>query len=86
MVAVVFLISLIEVLFVLPAHPGHQKPLKEKIATPISGWQEQICRRNDRKQLVAGVLSEINRNSGWIKIFLTPPEIRPLSTADCIQK
>lgn len=173
-VLVVFLISLVEALFVLPAHLGHQKPLRGRIATMIVGWQEaislairslihqvftpslifclryryitvalgltllmitgawiksgrmgmtmfpriesdrayarftlpagvslektsevrqkllaaaeKIVRKNGGEQLVHGILSEINENQGWITVYLTPPDIRPLSTADFVKK
>lgn len=173
-VLVVFLISLVEALFVLPAHLGHQKPLRGRIATMIAGWQEtislairrliqqvftptlifclryryitialgltllmitgawiksgrmgmtmfpriesdkayarftlpvgvslektsevrrqllaaaeKIVKQNGGEQLVHGILSEINENQGWIKIYLTPPDIRPLSTAEFVKK
>jgi multidrug efflux pump subunit AcrB len=173
-VAVVFLISLVEALFVLPAHLGHQKPLRGKIATTVAGWQaavshaiqqlirrvftptlifclryryitvacgitllmvtgafvrsgrmgmtmfpriesdkayvrftlpvgvplaetrrvqqqllraaEKINRQHGKDQLVDGILSKIDQNSGWIKVYLTPPDIRPLSTAAFTKK
>ena len=173
-VAVVFLISLVEALFVLPAHLGHQKPLKGKVANAVAGWQaaissaiQQLIRRvftpflifclryryitvacgitlllitgafiksgrmgmtmfprtesdkayasftlpvgvplaetrrvqqqllsaaeaiissNGGEQLAAGVLSRIDQNSGWIKVYLTPPDVRPLSTAAFTKK
>ena len=172
-VVVVFFISLIEALFVLPAHLGHQKPLRGRIATTISGWQEKmslairrliqqvftpmlifclryryitvasgivllmitgayvksgrmgmtmfpriesdrayvsftlpvgvplektrevrqqllsaaetVSQKNGGDQQVRGILSEIVDNTGWIKVYLTPPDIRPLSTADFVK-
>ncbi len=173
-VIVVFLISLVEALFVLPAHLGHQKPLQGRISVLIAGWQERVslairrliqqvftpslifCLRyryitvalglallmvtgawiksgrmgmtmfpriesdkayarfvlpvgvpleqtsevrqkilaaaekisleNGGDQLVLGILSEINENQGWVKVYLSPPDIRPLSTADFVKK
>lgn len=173
-VVVVFLISLVEALFVLPAHLGHQKPLQGKAAAVIAGWQqtisigirrliqqvftptlifclryryitvalgltllmitgawiksgrmgmtmfpriesdkayvrftlpvgvspdktravqqqllsaaEKIVRKNGGRQLVHGILSEIDENHGWIKVYLTSPDIRPLSTAAFVRK
>ncbi len=173
-VVVVFLISLVEALFVLPAHLGHQKPLTGRIGRVISGWQqgisdgisrliqrgytpaltfclryryitvatgmvlllitgayiksgrmgmtmfprvesdkayarftlpegvpveqtieiqqylldtaEKIVQENGEKQLVQGILSHVSTNSCWIKVYLTPPDVRPLSTADFVQK
>ncbi len=173
-VVAVFLISLVEALFVLPAHLGHQKPLTGRIGLTITGWQqrlsngisnlintiytpslvfclhfryitvaagiaillitgayiksgrmgmtmfprvesdkayanftlpvgapveqtagvqqqllraaETIARDNGGEQLVQGMLSQVNGNNCWIKVYLTPPDIRPLSTADFVQK
>jgi multidrug efflux pump subunit AcrB len=173
-VVVVFAISLIEALFVLPAHLGHQKPLRGRFTTTIAGWQEmisqsirrfisrvftpmlifclryryitvatgiallmitgayvksgrmgmtmfpriesdkayvnytlpvgvplektqevrnrllaaaeKISRENGGKLLVQGILSEIVDNTGWIKVYLTPPDSRPLSTAEFVKK
>ncbi len=169
-VGVVFLISLIEALFVLPAHLGHQKPLSGKfgvfferfqlrisngitvliekkftpviilalryryistalslslliitgafiksghmgmtmfpkvesdraqvsfslpVGTPVALSEavlstllkaaKKIEDDNGGKQLVQGTQSVINANSGWIKIYLTPPDVRPVSTRD----
>ncbi len=173
-VVVVFAISLVEALFVLPAHLGHQKPLRGKITTTIADWQamisqgirrfisrvftpmlifclryryitvatgivllmitgayvksgrmgmtmfpriesdkayvnfslpvgvpleqtqeardrllaaaEKISQENGGRVLVQGMLSEIIDNTGWIKVFLTPPDSRPLSTAEFVKK
>lgn len=173
-VIVVFLISLVEALLVLPAHLGHQKPLQGRIAVMIAGWQqrvslairqlirqvytpslifclryryitvalglallmvtgawvksgrmgmtmfpriesdkayarfvlpvgvslaqtrevrqkilaaaEQITRDNGGDQLVRGTLSQIDENRGWVKVYLTSPDIRPLSTAEFVKK
>ena len=172
-VGIVFFISLVEALLVLPAHLGHQKPTTGRIATMIAGWQtklslaihrligqgftpllifclryryitvatgmavlmitgsyvksgrmgmtmfpriesdkayvsfslpvgvplektrearqrllsaaETISRDHGGKQLVHGILSEIFANHGWIKVYLTPPDVRPLSTADFVK-
>jgi len=173
-VVVVFFISLIEALFVLPAHLGHQKPLRGRIATMITGWQENISlairrhirqvftpmlifclryryltvatgmallmitgayvksgrlgmtmfpriesdkayvnfslpvgvplektrevrqkllaaaekirRENGGELLVRGILAEIVDNHGWIKVYLTAPDSRPLSTAAFVRE
>ncbi len=168
-VALVFTISLIEALFVLPAHLAYQKPLRGKIGSLLSRFQakisngitraikifftpsiqlalryryvsvatgltvllitgayirsghmgmamfprvesdratvtfslpagvpveqtqqvlhhllrtaEQITTKNGGKKLVQGTQASVNANSGWIRIYLTPPDVRPLSTA-----
>jgi multidrug efflux pump subunit AcrB len=173
-VAVVFAISLVEALFVLPAHLGHQKPLRGRVAAMIADWQarvsaaigsiiqrgftpslifclryryitvasglallmvtgafiksgrmgmtlfpriesdkayvsfalpvgvpleetrairdrllaaaNRIIEKNGGERLVHGILSEISENSGWIKVYLTPPDVRPLATADFVRK
>ncbi len=173
-VVVVFAISLIEALFVLPSHLGHQKPLQGRLATMIASWQEtislaiqqliarvftpmlifclryryitlatglallmvtgayvksgrmgmsmfpriesdkayvyfslpvgvplthtrevrqkllaaaeKISRENGGELLVRGILSKITDNHGWIKVYLTAPDSRPLSTAQFVRK
>ncbi len=47
---------------------------------------ERISSQHGGEQLVEGVLSEINGNSGWIKVYLTPPDMRPLSTSEFVKK
>ena len=173
-VVVVFLISLVEALFVLPAHLGHQKPLTGRIGSTIAGWQqgisdgisrlirkvytpslifclhfryitvaagiavllvtgayiksgrmgmtmfprvesdkayarfslpqgtpveqtrriqqrlleaaERVIRENGGEQLVQGILSQVNSNSCWIKVYLTPPDVRPVPTSAFVKK
>jgi multidrug efflux pump subunit AcrB len=173
-VVVVFLISLVEALFVLPAHLGHQKPLTGRIGSTISAWQqgisdgisrlirtiytpslifclhfryitvaagiavllttgayiksgrmgmtmfprvesdkayarftlpqgtpveqtyriqyrlleaaEHVIRENGGEQLVQGTLSQVNSNSCWIKVYLTPPDVRPMETSVFVKK
>ena len=52
----------------------------------FSMTRRKIVRNNGGEQLVHGILSEINENQGWIKVYLTPPDIRPLSTAKFVKK
>lgn len=173
-VAIVFLISLVEALFVLPAHLGHQKRLKKGVFALLARWQEsvshgvsrlitrvftpslilalryrylsvaigitvllvtgayiktgrmgmtmfprvesdnayanfslpvgtdvelarkieqrllrtahKVTEENGGSELVQGMLSSVNQNSGWIKIYLTPPGVRPISTAAFVEQ
>lgn len=173
-VVVVFLISLVEALFVLPAHLGHQKPLTGRIGSTIAGWQQgisdgisrlirkvytpslifclhfryitlatgiavllitgayiksgrmgmtmfprvesdkayagfslpqgtpveqtsrvqqrlleaagRVVLENGGEQLVQGTLSQVNSNSCWIKVYLTPPDVRPMDTSVFVKK
>jgi multidrug efflux pump subunit AcrB len=173
-VVVVFLISLIEALFVLPAHLGHQKPLTGRLGSTLARWQQQlsdgisrlirkvytpslifclhfryitvaagiavllitgayiksgrmgmtmfprvesdkayarfslpqgtpveqtnsiqqkmlaaagrVINNNGGEQLVEGILSQVNNNNCWIKIYLTSPDIRPISTSEFVKK
>ncbi len=168
-VGMVFLISLVEALFVLPAHLGHQKPLPGKIGATLDRFQsrisngisrlieitftpvmilslryryvssaigiaillitaalirsghmgmtlfprvesdrsmvsfalpvgvplektetvlerlhtaaEKVTAQNGGKELVEGIQSSITENSGWIRVYLTPPDKRPISTS-----
>ena len=41
-----------------------------------------IAKENGGDQLVEGIYARINGNSADIKIYLTPPKVRPLSTAE----
>ncbi len=169
-VGIVFLISLIEALFVLPAHLGHQKPLPGKagallerfqlgisnaitriieqfftpviilalryryistalsiglllitgafiksghmgmtmfprvesdrayvsfslpIGSPMAATEatlstlltaaKKIEETNGGEKLVQGTQAVINKHNGWIRTYLTPPDVRPLSTGE----
>ena len=47
---------------------------------------KRIIKENGGKKLSYGIFTSINKNSGWIKVYLTPPEIRPISTTEFTQK
>ncbi|WP_051305538.1 efflux RND transporter permease subunit [Desulfogranum mediterraneum] len=169
-VALVFMISLIEALFVLPAHLGRQRALPGKIGTILTRFQaristalsrliktaftpmmvlamryryvstalgltilllsaaliqsgrmgmtmfprvesdrsfvsfslpigmpvektqatltllvraaQEVTARHGDDTLVQGIQASFNDNSGWVKVYLTPPHVRPLSTRD----
>ncbi len=173
-VGMVFCISLVEALFVLPAHLGHQKPLPGKIGATLDRFQKKISNgisrliensftpvmilslryryissaigivilfvtaafmrsghmgmtlfpkvesdrsmvsfalpvgvplekteailqrlhqaaetvtaQNGGKNLVEGIQSSITDNSGWIRVYLTPPDIRPIATSEFTEK
>lgn len=172
-VGTVFFISLIEALFVLPAHLGHQQPLRGSLGSMLEKFQQRVSRgiarlikhtftpcvvlalryryvstalglsillvtaafirsghmgmtmfprvesdrayvsfslpvgvprnkveatlshlldaaekvrvENGGEALVQGTQAMIDSNSGWIKIYLTSPDIRPISTSDFIR-
>lgn len=45
-----------------------------------------IVNENGGDKLHKGTLSYVNNNTFWIQIFLTPPEVRPVSTYELVNK
>jgi len=56
--------------------------LKKKL---IQAAQE-VTSKNGDKELVEGIFSSIHDNTIEIRAYLTPPDVRPLSTADVTRR
>ncbi len=42
---------------------------------------KQVASENGGDKLVAGIFAQINGNKATVRVFLTPPDVRPISTA-----
>jgi len=56
-----------------------------KVRDRIVEAMERVREQHGGKQLVEGIASEIDENTVEVNAFLTPPDIRPLSTKDVTQ-
>lgn len=64
--------------FELPVGASAEKV--ESTLTTLLHSAKKIADDYGASELVQGTQSMINDNTGWIRIYLTPPDIRPLST------
>jgi multidrug efflux pump subunit AcrB len=46
---------------------------------------DRVAQENGGDDLVQGMQSMVNANTAWIKVFLTPPDVRPLHTNEFVK-
>lgn len=60
--------------------PGAALQATEAVQRTLVETAQQLAAENGGKQLVEGIFAEINDNRSEVRIYLTPPDVRPLST------
>lgn len=64
--------------FVLPVESSVFDTLR--VAEFLTEKAKQIIEENGGDKLAQGILTNINNNSGFIQVYLTDPEVRPITT------
>jgi len=65
---------------VLPFGSAVQKT--ENVQKILVQAAQEVARENGGKELVEGIFAWINGNEAQIRVYLTPPDVRPISTAE----
>ncbi|MGA1846089.1 efflux RND transporter permease subunit [Deferribacter abyssi] len=70
--------------FVLPVESSVFDTLR--VAEKLINNAKKIIAENGKEKLAQGILTNINKNSGWIQVYLTDPDVRPISTVEFTRK
>ncbi len=57
-----------------------------KVANQLVKNAKKIIQNNGKDKLARGIFTSITNNKGYIKVFLTPPKVRPISTSKFTKK
>lgn len=69
---------------VLPFGSSYEKVVEAQ--KKIVGAAEEVCRSNGAEELSEGIFSVINENKVGVTIYLTGPDVRPISTTEVTKR